>query len=436
MPEVFPRLFSPTKLAGYTLNNRIAMAPLTRQMAEPDGTPTDEMAAYYARRARGGCGLIITEGTYEEDRSGCRAYLSQPGIANARHVAGWRKVTDAVHKHGAVIILQLMHGGRVTDPRCLAQGEQPVSASATRSEGWTLYTDTDDEKMIRNIEGDWPKVTFGPARALTISEIHQVADGFAAGARRAMEAGFDGVEIHGANGYLLYQFIHPKTNLRTDEFGGSPENNIRIATLTCEAVRKAIGPGKIISLRLSQDGVDDFAGAWPGGVAYARQIGKALKDSAVDALHWSSFNYLEKSRPELDDPDARRAARGLGTPVDYQRRHRRRPAGRDGADQRRGGHRRGWTADFRSTRLAVHRAFGGPLSLGGLRPEIRCSAAAGLWARISDGDQRSELGDQLVNGRRPGKRNVSARADGTGDVKRSVPELLAPALVHERRSNG
>jgi hypothetical protein len=98
--EIFPRLFSPMKLAGYTLGNRIAIAPLTRQMAEPDGTPTDEMVAYYAHRARGGCGLIITEGTYEEDRLSCRAYLSQPGIANVKHVAAWRKVTDAVHKHG------------------------------------------------------------------------------------------------------------------------------------------------------------------------------------------------------------------------------------------------------------------------------------------------------------------------------------------------
>ncbi len=313
MTEIFPRLFSPMKLAGYTLGNRIAMAPLTRQMAEADGTPTDEMAAYYARRARGGCGLIISEGTYEEDRLGCRAYLSQPGIANAKHVAAWRKVTDAVHKHGAAIILQLMHGGRVTDPRCLPKGTQPVSASATKSDGWTLYTDTDYEKQIRNIEGDWPKVTFGPARALSTAEIRQVVDGFADGAKRAMEAGFDGVEIHGANGYLLYQFIHPKTNLRTDEFGGSPENNVRIAALTCAAVRKAIGPDKIISLRLSQDGVDDFTGAWPGGVAYATAIGKALKSSGADALHWASFNYLENRDPNSKTPmpTALRQASGL-----------------------------------------------------------------------------------------------------------------------------
>jgi 2,4-dienoyl-CoA reductase-like NADH-dependent reductase (Old Yellow Enzyme family) len=130
-----------------------------------------------------------------------------------------------------------------------------------------------------------------------------------------MEAGFDGVEIHGANGYLLYQFIHPKTNLRTDEFGGSPENNIRIAMLTCEAVRKAIGPGKIISLRLSQDGVDDFMGAWPGGVAYARQIGKVLKGSAADALHWSSFNYLENRDPNSTTPMPAALREASGLPI-------------------------------------------------------------------------------------------------------------------------
>src|ERR1700723_4396582 len=131
MSEVFPRLFSPTKLAGYSLNNRIAMAPLTRQMAEPDGTPTDEMAAYYARRARGGVGLIITEGTFQNDELNCAAYLSQPGIANAKHIAGWRKVVDAVHAQNVPIILQLMHGGRVCDPRCLHQGTQPVTARDT-----------------------------------------------------------------------------------------------------------------------------------------------------------------------------------------------------------------------------------------------------------------------------------------------------------------
>jgi 2,4-dienoyl-CoA reductase-like NADH-dependent reductase (Old Yellow Enzyme family) len=311
MAEAFPTLFTQIKLGPLTLRNRIAMAPLTRQMAEPDGTPTDEMAAYYARRARGGLGLIITEGTYEQDAFQSRAYLSQPGITTDRHQEGWAKVCAAVHHHDCKIILQLMHGGRVSDPRVL-NGAPPVSASATQSGGWSLYTDTDYEKQIRGITGAWEKVTFGPARALTIEEIHQVADGFAAGASRAVAAGADGVEVHGANGYLLWQFINPKTNLRTDEFGGSAENNIRFARLVGEKVRAAIGPDKLIVLRLSQDGVDDFVGAWPG-TDYARAIGAALKGSDYDALHWASFNYLDNR--QTDDPTpmpvALRQASGL-----------------------------------------------------------------------------------------------------------------------------
>lgn len=302
MTEALPHLFSPFRLAGVTLRNRIALAPLTRQVAEPDGTPTDEMVAYYARRARGGAGLIITEGTYEDERYGCRAYLSQPGCVTARHVAAWRKVTEAVHAQGAACILQLMHGGRVTDPRCLSPGQRAVSASDTQSPGWVLYTDTNYEAEIRGIKSAWPKVTFGPARALTFTEIQQIADGFAEGAARAIEAGFDGVELHGANGYLLYQFIHTSTNHRTDEYGGSAANRVRFARLACEKVRAAIGPDKIITLRLSQDGVDDFTGAWAGGVRTAREVGQALRDAPIDALHWSSFDYLDNRDPDSRTP--------------------------------------------------------------------------------------------------------------------------------------
>jgi len=314
MTEAYPTLFSPVTLGRVTLRNRIAMAPLTRQMAHADGTPTDEMAAYYARRARGGLGLVITEGTYEQDAFQSRAYLSQPGIANAAHVAGWKKVCDAVHDNGAKIVIQLMHGGRVCDPRTLG-GEPPVSASATQSGGWTLYTDNDYEKTIRGIKGDWPKVTFPPARELSVEELHAVADGFAEGARRAVEAGADGVEVHGANGYLIWQFITPKTNLRTDDFGGSPENNVRFAKLVGEKVRAAIGPDKLLILRLSQDGVDDFTGAWPGGTTYAEAVGKALADSAYDALHWASFNWQDNRDPNDPTPMPVVLKRASGKPV-------------------------------------------------------------------------------------------------------------------------
>ncbi len=302
MSDQFPHLFSEFQLGKTKLKNRVVMAPLTRQSAEDDGTPTDEMAAYYARRARGGVSMIISEGTYENDELGCVGYLNQPGCANAKHVAGWKKVTDAVHDQGIPMILQLMHGGRVSDPRCLFEGEAPVSASATHSPGAVLYTDTDAEFHDRGLTGDWPLVTFPPARELTVAEIERIAEGFAEGAERAVEAGFDGVELHGANGYLYYQFIDPKQNLRTDEYGGSPENNVRAAKLACQKVRDAIGPDKIITLRISQDGVDDFAGAWPGGVEYARAIGEALADAPIDALHWSSFDYTDNRDPNSDTP--------------------------------------------------------------------------------------------------------------------------------------
>lgn len=315
MPDAYKKLFSPIALAGHTIKNRIAMAPLTRQMAEEDGTPTDEMAAYYARRARGGFGLIITEGTYEEDKLGCRAYLSQPGIANKKHVKAWAKVAKAIHDNGAKAILQMMHGGRVSDPRVL-KGKAPVSASATQSNGWTLYTDTNYERDIRAIQNkNWPKVTFGKARALIVKEIEAIAQGFADGASRAVEAGFDGVEIHGANGYLLWQFINPKTNLRTDEFGGSAENNVRFARLVCEKVRKAIGKNKIITLRISQDGVDDFVGAWPGGVAYALAVGKAFRGAEIDALHWSSFGWRDNRDPKSKTPMPAAIRKASGIPM-------------------------------------------------------------------------------------------------------------------------
>lgn len=315
MNEALPGTFSPYRLGGLDLKNRIVMAPLTRQCAEADGTPNDEMVAYYARRARGGVGLIITEATFENDELGCVAYLGQPGIATARHVAGWRKITDAVHAQGVPILLQLMHGGRVSDPRCLHEGEQAVSASDGQSPGWVLYTDTDEEKHNRGIEGEWPKVTFPPARALTEAEISRIADSFAEGAARAIEAGFDGVEVHGANGYLLYQFIHPKTNQRTDAYGGSPENNVRFAKLVCARIRAAIGPDKIITLRLSQDGVDDFAGAWPGGIAYARAIGEALRDVDADALHCSSFNWKDNRASDESTPMPNAIREASGKPM-------------------------------------------------------------------------------------------------------------------------
>jgi 2,4-dienoyl-CoA reductase-like NADH-dependent reductase (Old Yellow Enzyme family) len=315
MTERFPNTFSPFQLGKYTLKNRILMAPLTRQSAEDDGTPTDEMAAYYGRRARGGLSMVITEGTYTVDELSCVTYLNQPGCETDRHMAGWKKSVAACHDHGVPMVLQLMHGGRVSDPRCLYEGEDPLSASSTQSPGWVLYTDTDEEMHNRGVQPPWPKVTFPKAREATKAEIRRIAEGFAEAAKRAVDAGCDGVEIHGANGYLYYQFIDPRQNQRTDEYGGSPENNVRAAIECCELVREAIGPDKLIFLRLSQDGVDAFDGRWPDGVKYAAALGKALANAPVDALHWSSFDWKDNRDPNSDVPMPKAIRDASGLPI-------------------------------------------------------------------------------------------------------------------------
>ena len=286
-------LFDESKIGSLTLRNRVVMAPLTRQCADDDGTPNDEMVAYYSRRARGGVGLIITEGTYPADNLGGIGYLNQPGIANEKHQEAWRKVVDACHKQGAKIILQLMHAGRVADPRTLLGNESPVSASNTQSDGWVLYTDTDDELHDRGLEGEWPQVNFPAARSLEENELKIIAHDFAAAAKRAINCGFDGVEIHGANGYLLYQFTDPKQNLRTDDYGGSAAKNLKFPNMVVDAVRAEIGNDKIISYRISQDGVDDFTGFWEQGQIYVDALGIELAKMNVDAIHWSSFDWKD-----------------------------------------------------------------------------------------------------------------------------------------------
>jgi len=284
MPEVFPRLFSPTKLAGYSLNNRIAMAPLTRQMAEPDGTPTDEMAAYYARRARGGCGLIITEGTYEEDRLGCRAYLSQPGIANARHVAGWRKVTDRVHARGGRIFIQLWHVGRVSHTSLQPNNGAPVAPSAIRANGKTF------------VGGKFTDIS--EPRALELAEIPGIIESFKRGTANALAAGFDGVEIHGANGYLLEQFLQSRTNLRTDQYGGSIENRARLLLAITQAVIAVWGSNRV-GVRLSPYGVANGSGEADPMPLYSHVI-KALDPLGLAYLHFIEPRSSGAGRAEVN----------------------------------------------------------------------------------------------------------------------------------------
>lgn len=224
--------FEPFELAGIPLANRIVMAPMTRNRATEEGVPTPSMVRYYTQRAS--AGLIITEAAQTEPVG--RGYPLTPGLHTPEQIAGWRAVTDSVHAAGGKIFAQLWHGGRVGHPVLLPDGLVPVgpSAVAAAGQGFTQEGPTD----------------FVTPRELTGEEIAATIAGFAAAARNAVEAGFDGVEIHGANGYLIHQFLAPNANLRTDEWGGSDEARARFAVEVVRAVADAVGAHRT-GLRIS-----------------------------------------------------------------------------------------------------------------------------------------------------------------------------------------
>jgi 2,4-dienoyl-CoA reductase-like NADH-dependent reductase (Old Yellow Enzyme family) len=230
--EEMTDIWSPIQVGGMHLPLRTAMAPMTRGRALPDGTPGDISAEYYAQRA--GLGLLITEGTQpSEDGQG---YLNTPGIHTDSHVQGWRKISTAVHDKGGRLFIQLMHVGRMSHPDNTPHHRQPVAPSAVAPKA-QMFT----------MKGMLP---IPEPRALSREEIAAVTLEFVQAARLAIEAGADGVEIHGANGYLIQQFIAPNANQREDEYGGSIDNRIRFALEVTRAVADAIGPDRT-AIRLS-----------------------------------------------------------------------------------------------------------------------------------------------------------------------------------------
>ncbi|GHB69582.1 alkene reductase [Streptomyces viridiviolaceus] len=224
--------FDPIDLSGLRLANRIAMAPMTRSRATADALPTALTAEYYTQRAS--AGLIVTEGIQPSVVG--QGYPNTPGLHTAEHIAAWRAVTDAVHAAGGRIFAQLMHTGRIGHPDLLPDGLVNVAPSAVAAIG-QVYTH----------EG--PK-DFVTPRELTDEEIQATIADFAAAARNAVEAGFDGVELHGANGYLIHQFLAPNSNQRSDGWGGSVAGRIRFAMEAVKAVAEAVGPERT-ALRLS-----------------------------------------------------------------------------------------------------------------------------------------------------------------------------------------
>ncbi|RAN76372.1 alkene reductase [Bacillus sp. SRB_336] len=235
-------LWSPTKLGRLELNHRLAMAPMTRSRANADGTPGPFTAEYYSQRAS--LGLLITEGV--QPSADGQGYLTTPGIYTQAHIDGWREVTSAVHASQGSIYLQLMHAGRMSHPDNTPHHRQPVAPSAI-APGVTMFTAAGPQ--------DAPT-----PRALTAEELKATVADFRSAAAAAIRAGADGVEIHGANGYLLHQFFSANANVRTDEYGGSVENRARFALEVAAAVADEIGPDRMgirLSPGLKIGGVDE-----------------------------------------------------------------------------------------------------------------------------------------------------------------------------------
>lgn len=226
-------LFDTVKLGPYTLANRIVMAPLTRSRADDDGVPGDLQATYYSQRAS--AGLIVSEATNITAQG--KGYIKTPGIWSPQQVEGWKKTTSAVHAKGGRIFLQLWHVGRVSHPDLQPGGALPVAPSAVRAEGVQAYTQ----------HGFKPLET---PRALDLDEIPGIVAQYAHAARCAKDAGFDGAEIHAANGYLLQQFLSDKTNKRTDRYGGSIENRTRLVVEVVDAVTRVWSSDQV-GIRLS-----------------------------------------------------------------------------------------------------------------------------------------------------------------------------------------
>ncbi|CAK1694052.1 N-ethylmaleimide reductase [Vibrio crassostreae] len=226
-------LFQPIQLGNIELKNRIVMPPMTRSRAtQPGNSANDMMAAYYAQRAS--AGLIVAEGTQISPLG--QGYAWTPGIYSDEQIAGWKKVTDAVHEKGGVIFAQLWHVGRVTHPDNIG-GEQPISSSAIKAENVKVFIDngTDEPGFVDVVE----------PREMTKEDIKEVVEQYRQAALNAIEAGFDGIELHAANGYLINQFIDSEANNRTDEYGGSTENRLRFLGEVVEAMVEAIGADRV-----------------------------------------------------------------------------------------------------------------------------------------------------------------------------------------------
>ena len=281
----YPSLFSPLKVGPYQLKHRVVMAPLTRMRAEKPGlSPRPLNTEYYRQRTTPG-GLLIAEATPVVATG--HGNPGVPGIYTEAQIKGWREVVDAVHAKGGLIFLQLWHVGRVSHSSLQPGGVLPVAPSAVPISA-TLTTMTADGKPA----------SYETPRALETAEIAGVIDGYRQGARNALAAGFDGVEIHGANGYLIEQFLQSHTNLRSDRYGGSIENRARLLMEITQAVIEVWGADRV-GLRLSPYGVANGSGEADPMPLYSHVI-KSLDRLGLAYLHFIEPRASGAGRAEVD----------------------------------------------------------------------------------------------------------------------------------------
>lgn len=295
-------LFDPVKIGRLELPNRLFMAPMTRSRVPGEGEPGDLVAEYYAQRAS--AGLIITEGVQPSVRG--QGYIDTPGLHSAGQVRAWRRVTDAVHERGGHIFAQLMHAGRIGHPSLYPDGGLPVGPSPIAS-GQSMF---DGEKMVPH----------PVPREMDADDIARATEEFVSAARNAIEAGFDGVEVHGANGYLIHQFLADGSNRRTDGYGGGAEERSRFAVEVVDAVADAIGadrtglrisPGVTFNGISESDPLEQYL-ALLDGLAHRTDLAYLHLTESGTAEHterirerWSgTFVLNTASRLDLDTPAA------------------------------------------------------------------------------------------------------------------------------------
>ena len=272
-------LFDSLKIGKLELKNRIIYAPMTRSRADNAGIQPDFAAEYYSQRAS--AGLIITEATNVSAMA--KGYVRTPGIYTLEQIAAWRKIVDSVHAHGGKIFLQIFHTGRIALPDFLPENQQPVAPSAVKANGQN-YTDDGMKDFVE-------------PRELTIEEIKEIIKDYATAAKNAVDAGFDGVELHGANGYLVQQFLGTNTNLRTDEYGGSIEERARFWFEVLDAMIAEIGNERT-GLRLSPGGEFNDIKESDAAELYDYVV-KELNQRKLAYLHIGTFDQNKDWHPVL-----------------------------------------------------------------------------------------------------------------------------------------